>query len=354
MSSAFTSAPTRVVCRRAVVERVAGLRGLDVARRGRRRTAAARARRRARRDGEPLEVAEARGPAALVLAPERPHALLVEPLHVAPHLHPPRLHAVAREAELRVAGCASRPSSPASRSSSRPATPGPTTGRDSTCRRRARRPSRRDGLIVNTVRPSVVVVRVEDDLTAVAVARSGRAGRAACARRPRPASRTCARRRRAPRRRTAKRTSVRCVAGLPSSGSLLAEVASPAGRLPRRLVQPPVQHDRRGPRGRMHAARRVRMHGPAGLGERRGRRGGAGQQHQQDHRFAPAADFDRRWAGARAGARARSSRHEVPSVTGSSGSTERRRALLPWPAFAPGWFHCRRSETPLFWGPFSI
>ena len=58
--------------------------------------------RRGRRNAQSLEMAEARRPARFVLVPERPIVFLVAPLDEATHLQPPRLHRVAREAELAV------------------------------------------------------------------------------------------------------------------------------------------------------------------------------------------------------------------------------------------------------------
>ena len=49
-----------------------------------------------------LHTAEIRGPARVAPPPERPHVALVQSVLVAPHLHPPQLHRIAREPQLRI------------------------------------------------------------------------------------------------------------------------------------------------------------------------------------------------------------------------------------------------------------
>jgi hypothetical protein len=54
------------------------------------------------RNGQPLQPAVERRSARRVLAPERPHVVLVPPVDVAPDLEPPRLHGVPGKAQLAV------------------------------------------------------------------------------------------------------------------------------------------------------------------------------------------------------------------------------------------------------------
>jgi hypothetical protein len=200
-------------------------------------------------------VAEPGGAAALLLPPEAPHRRLVQPLHEAPHLHPPGLHAVAGKAELAEGDAQLR--RPPQRVDAR-------LGHVHRVPRgvRVRRGLPRVALHPRWVdedgrAPRVVVVGVEDELDVVAAAELV-APRELGAH-PGAAQRVEHPRADVQRLRVVEDADLGALGGgLALARVLLPEVGGNGCRRPRRLVQPPVHHDGRGALHRLQGRRLAR------------------------------------------------------------------------------------------------